>query len=58
MRMQDPTDLLTGSANGYVAGQIIYDAFLVRRLQTPENAEEWNWSRLIVEKGNVCCACL
>ena len=27
---QDPTDLLTGPANGYVAGQIIWDAFLVR----------------------------
>ncbi|KAK9918140.1 hypothetical protein WJX75_001594 [Coccomyxa subellipsoidea] len=28
--IQDPTDLLTGSANGYVAGQIMWDAFLYR----------------------------
>jgi hypothetical protein len=32
VHMQDPSDLLTGSANGYVAGQIISDAFLVRKL--------------------------
>ena len=28
--LQDTTDLLTGSAGGYVSGQIYYDAFLAR----------------------------
>lgn len=35
LSVQDPTDLLSGSANGYVAGQIIWDAFLVRSLLPP-----------------------
>jgi hypothetical protein len=28
--LQDPSNLLTGSAGGYVSGQIYYDAFLAR----------------------------
>lgn len=32
--VQDPTDLATGSANGYIAGQIIYDVFLVGQPST------------------------
>jgi hypothetical protein len=27
--VQDPTTLTTGAANGYVGGQIFYDAFMV-----------------------------
>lgn len=29
MRLQDPANLLTGNANGYVGGQIYFDAFNV-----------------------------
>ena len=29
MDMQDPSNLLTGNANGYVGGQIYFDAFNV-----------------------------
>ena len=29
MLLQDPGNLLTGSANGYVGGQIYFDAFNV-----------------------------
>lgn len=32
--LQDTSDLATGSANGYVTGQIYYDAFNVRILST------------------------
>ena len=28
--MQDPTDLFTGNANGYISGQIFYDVFQAR----------------------------
>lgn len=55
--MQDPSDLLTGSANGYVAGQIIYDAFLVRNLQTSEHLT-FGLVCFHMEWGNVCCTCL
>ena len=33
MLLQDPSNLLTGNANGYVGGQIYFDAFNVS-LQT------------------------
>lgn len=33
--MQDPTTLTTGKANGYISGQIFYDAFYVSIFPSP-----------------------
>ena len=48
--MQDPTTLTTGAANGYVGGQIFYDAFMVG---TPSPAKWLHVNKQLYEANDV-----